>query len=478
MLRIFRSHVKFDLHPYVCIVEKCTAPIELFATSKEWLSHMRKSHFTQWSCGISTHTTPIQFQSEEGFIGHMKAAHPERFREEDLSFIARRSSHTQNRIFEACPFCGIIGNEPEVHVAEHLRELALLSWPPINPAEDGGSSCDPYDSEEDSDDTAFRSIDIDSGASEPFLEEIPNEHDENQVIPGSAQLEYEFMGQHWGLVRNTPAAIRLPYFVVPYDQNHRFYGRMDVLSKIWDILKPHPPSIHASYMGGLRSFTLSGPGGMGKTQVATQFVHEHRLEFDAIFWVHAGEIDKLHYSFGQIATALGLVVPESVEALDKALLRDLVLNWLAEPRMPNKERDDGQIVQISWLLVFDGADIPQLLNDFWPRTATGSVLITSRDPFDSSSDLERSGTSLLAPFDISETAEFILEFTHREDNEEDRKLVTAVAKLIGGVPLAAVQIAGSLLRRNMTFAEFLQEYDDPRSHKELFRQPCNGVYSG
>jgi hypothetical protein len=272
-------------------------------------------------------------------------------------------------------------------------------------------------------------------------------------------------------LRDTPVAISLPCFVVPYHQNQRFYGRIKVLNKMWEALNPQRTTPRGGGSSGLQSFVLSGAGGIGKTQVATQFVYEHKSEYDAILWVHAGEIGKLRRSFGQIATALGLVVPDTAEAQDGVLTRDVVLDWLVRPRDSNKSPVNGRNEQISWLLVFDNADNPQLLDDFWPRTATGSVLITSRDPFHELSDPARSGTSLLDPFDTSETADFILKITHRENEEEDRKFVRAVAKIIGGVPLAAAQIAGSIVRRDMTFAEFVQEYNDPRSHKELFRQP-------
>jgi ankyrin repeat protein len=201
MLRIFRNHVKLDLHPYVCAVEKCTAPVELFVTSKEWLSHMRKRHFTQWSCRISTHKIPEHFQSEGDFIEHMKIDHPERFREEALPFIAQRSSHTQSHIFDTCPFCDSIGTEPEIHVAEHLRELALLSWPPTDLDKDGESSCNPREGDEDSVATSVRSSKSDSRASKLSFEDTFNEHDENWGIPGSALLEYDFLGQHWGLIQ-------------------------------------------------------------------------------------------------------------------------------------------------------------------------------------------------------------------------------------------------------------------------------------
>lgn len=264
-------------------------------------------------------------------------------------------------------------------------------------------------------------------------------------------------------LRFIPIATCLPCFVVPYYQNERFFGRREVLDRIWNALNPRP--------GGLRSFALSGPGGIGKTQVATQFIYEHKSAFDAVFWVHASEMGKLRRSFAEIATVLGLVPADTAEAQDLLLTRDLVLDWLARPRVSDKTRDIGQTEQITWLLVFDNADTPQLLDDFWPRTATGSVLITSRDPFHELDDPPRSWTSLLDAFSTSETANFLLKITSRENDDEDRKFVVAVAEIIGGVPLAAAQIAGSIVRRDMTFAEFVQEYNDPRSHNELFRQP-------
>lgn len=196
---MFRNHVKLDLHPYVCIVEECTAPVELFANSKEWLSHMRKRHFTRWTCGINTHETPVHFQFEDDFIEHLKAAHPKKFREEALPLIARHSSHTQKQIFEACPFCDTFGSELETHVAEHLRELALLSWPPADFEEDGATSCDPCENDENSGEIALRSVKNDTSDSELSFDDASNNRDQNWGVPGAALLEYGFLGQYWGL---------------------------------------------------------------------------------------------------------------------------------------------------------------------------------------------------------------------------------------------------------------------------------------
>jgi hypothetical protein len=160
---------------------------------------MRKSHFTHWSCGISTHEKPLHFQLEEDFVEHMKAKHPKRFREEALPLIARHSLRTRTQIFEACPFCDVVGNELEGHVAEHLRELALLSWPPNDLEEDGEVSCDPLESDKDHSDTALKSVKSDLSDSNISLRDSFDESDENWGVPGSALLEYGFLGQHWGL---------------------------------------------------------------------------------------------------------------------------------------------------------------------------------------------------------------------------------------------------------------------------------------
>jgi hypothetical protein len=65
-----------------------------------------------------------------------------------------------------------------------------------------------------------------------------------------------------------------------------------------------------------------------------------------------------------------------VDANDPVVSRELVKNWLEEPF----EGTGSQGKRIKWMLIFDGADDPDILHDYWPQAQDGSILVTSRDP--------------------------------------------------------------------------------------------------
>ncbi|KAM6484223.1 hypothetical protein HDV62DRAFT_315358 [Trichoderma sp. SZMC 28011] len=128
---VWADHVNKDLYPYVCVVDKCDDPIEIYSSRKEWLAHMRTRHLMRWYCIAKPHTQPLEFDSESGFIEHMKVGHPGKFRNDQLSLVAENSSRPKDSVFDDCPFCIGTSDNLEEHVALHLRDLALrsLPWP-------------------------------------------------------------------------------------------------------------------------------------------------------------------------------------------------------------------------------------------------------------------------------------------------------------------------------------------------------------
>lgn len=44
---------------------------------------------------------------------------------------------------------------------------------------------------------------------------------------------------------------------------------------------------------GLKQFALYGMGGLGKTEIATEFTFRHKEAFDAVFWIRADDPAKL-----------------------------------------------------------------------------------------------------------------------------------------------------------------------------------------
>jgi len=74
-----------------------------------------------------------------------------------------------------------------------------------------------------------------------------------------------------------------------------------------------------------KSFSLHGFGGVGKTELAIEFVHRHQDAFPIILWFNADTPSKLAQSFSMAAQYLGL---KGLDAPADSNDKDQVFNWL------------------------------------------------------------------------------------------------------------------------------------------------------
>ena len=259
-----------------------------------------------------------------------------------------------------------------------------------------------------------------------------------------------------------PQASPFPRFIVPVAQNRDFFGRRDVLNAIDQAFfsTGSPKSIGNAET---RTFAICGAGGMGKTQVATEFVHSRRDRFDAIFWIHADSSLKLGEKFSHLAITLGLVAEDSADARDQVICRELFKGWLSNPIKSTKLTAFDTSEQAFWLLVFDNVDDTDVLEGFWPLDGPGCVLFTSRDPLAKNPVyLARSGLDL-QPFTSAETSLYLEKLTSKEGDSSQ------VHDRLGGLPLAITQMASVIIRRDLSYSEFVESYDEEGRHEELFQ---------
>lgn len=226
-----------------------------------------------------------------------------------------------------------------------------------------------------------------------------------------------------------------------------------------EALNPTATQLPSKYsLTGLRSFATCGPGGVGKSRVAAGFVSSQKSHFGAIFWLAADKPAKLAIGFADIAARLGLENPE--ECGDHVVSRDLVLEWLSAPSKGPKGNSDEQPLlkrDTSWHLIFDNVDDPDTLNDYWPVTGNGSVLVTSRDPLAKSNIYMRHGMDL-EPFSVTEGAAWLRDLTGCKSSRDIMASEKVIGRL-GGFPLAITLIGGSILRRTLSFDKFLDLYN-------------------
>ena len=125
---------------------------------------------------------------------------------------------------------------------------------------------------------------------------------------------------------------------------------------------------------GRKVLIVWGLGGAGKTQIVLDYVHTHRTEYTAFFWIEASQKVTIERDYMNIYRSLfdgQLPVGQDFVTIDDAVLR--VKNWFCE------QRD-------RWLLVFDGADSIDNeedhnyvdLNYFMPNSTTGHIIVTTR----------------------------------------------------------------------------------------------------
>ncbi|KAF1850931.1 uncharacterized protein K460DRAFT_24339 [Cucurbitaria berberidis CBS 394.84] len=254
---------------------------------------------------------------------------------------------------------------------------------------------------------------------------------------------------------------RLPCYSIPVAQNKDFYGRQDIIDKM-DAFFLAPGIPHRKDGDASRSFALCGPGGMGKTQIVTEYVHRCKKAkiFDAIFWIYADKPSKVSDGIAQIAISLDLVAAESNEALDPVITTNLTKEWLSNPARFIDATDEQHQIQPTWLLVLDNVDDVQVVEGFWPIEGPGCILITSRDPLAKESSVLADTGYDVESFSSEESSLMLEMLTKREGNGR------AVGDRLGGLPLAIAQMASVIIRNHMSFEEFVDAWDENKEHPE------------
>ncbi|MEV6843924.1 FxSxx-COOH system tetratricopeptide repeat protein [Actinoplanes sp. NPDC051411] len=261
----------------------------------------------------------------------------------------------------------------------------------------------------------------------PVLSQVP----EVAVQPSQETLS-PFPGPAAGIGPIRPATTaRVPVILgrMP-PRNPNFTGRRDVLEQLQKRLARGTTAVLPE--------ALHGMGGVGKTQVVIEFVYQHQFEYEVIWWISAEQTSQIVSGMVELAQRLGL--PVQAEAAAVPSVRDALRR--GEP-------------YAKWLLIFDNADSPEEVTEFFPNGGPGRILVTSRNP---------QWSKVARPIEVDifrreESISLLRLRTVRQTGE--RPALTdedadKLAEVLGDLPLAIEQAAAWLYETGMQAKEYLE----------------------
>ncbi|MEU6138847.1 FxSxx-COOH system tetratricopeptide repeat protein [Streptomyces sp. NPDC047081] len=228
-------------------------------------------------------------------------------------------------------------------------------------------------------------------------------------------------------------------------RNTTFTGRNLILNQIRDQLGDGSAA-------EVRPQALFGLGGVGKTQVALEYVHRFQADYDLVWWTSAEHTDTVVASLAELAVRIGATDDDEedmVQAGQEAVRR--LSRGEPTPR---------------WLLVFDNADDPDDLLPHLPKRGGGHVLITSRNQ----AWATRQKTA--QPIDVFQREESVEHLTRRAKglapDEADQ-----VAHALGDLPLAVEQAAAWLAETATPVEEYLRQLEEQTTSVLDLNQPVD-----
>ena len=212
---------------------------------------------------------------------------------------------------------------------------------------------------------------------------------------------------------------------------------------------------------------IVGMGGIGKTELATEYIHHNRDKYEIIWWIRAEHHDRVRDALVKLAQRLGLREAASDSGRDRMITA--VLETLQSEARP------------SWLLVYDNAVSPLELQKYLPAGRPGGHIIMTSRQLNWPSYIVADGIELL-PFTEEEAVSFLRGkvpgLAARDGRkplteEEDARRVGEARRLaaeLGHLPIAIDHAAAYLAETRLSVDEYLIRFAE-NPHQLLSEQP-------
>lgn len=228
---------------------------------------------------------------------------------------------------------------------------------------------------------------------------------------------------------------------VPYRRNTFFTGRTQVLTLLHDTF--------CSGKMAIKTLAVSGLGGIGKTQIAVEYVYRYHSEYHFILWVRGDTRDKILSDIAALATMLNL--KEQHEQEQRRVI-EAVRTWLRK--------------NTKWLLIIDNVEDLRLIQTLLPSTGQGHILLTTRTQTTANIaqciDLGKMTLEEGSLFLLRRTKILTQDATLQDASIADCQKAKAIAEVLDGLPLALDQAGAYIEETGCSLSNYLYRYQTGR----------------
>ena len=248
-------------------------------------------------------------------------------------------------------------------------------------------------------------------------------------------------------------------FIVPYERNPHFKGRSELLTTLHHKLCESLPDQYN------HRIALYGLGGVGKTQLALEYVHHHWASktYDRVYWVSADSQATLLAGLQEIGVRSHCVANNA--DLKPADIAAMVISWLN--------------TQEKLLFILDNLDDVSVVEGHLLNTTPGRhMLITTRN--EHCDDIPAEGLKVQV-LGIPDAAELLLRrsqvSTVGEMQDATLKAAQEIVEELGCLPLAIEQASAYIREASHDIFQFLPSYRQNRQFHHNRTSKRNRMYS-